>query len=72
MLVPLPLDQGIWTERASQRVPNGHGRYKAANPKVKKYELWVTGTVSKLAKEEMAKLGIQVVERVDKKIEFVF
>jgi hypothetical protein len=72
VLIPLPLDHGIWTEKASQRVPMATASCKAANPKVKKYEAWVTGTVSKRAKEEMAKLGIQVVERVDKKIEFVY
>ena len=72
VLIPLPLDHGIWTEKASQRVPMATASYKAANPKVKKYEAWVTGTVSKRAKEEMTKLGIQVIERVAKKIEFVY
>jgi hypothetical protein len=46
--------------------------YQAANPDSKKYEAWVTGTVSKLAKEEMAKLGVQVVEKVDQRIEFIY
>ena len=72
VLIPLPLDHGIWTERASQRVPMAMSAYKAANPNSKKYEAWVTGTVSKLAKEEMAKLGIQVVEKVDKRVEYLY
>jgi hypothetical protein len=72
VLIPLPLDHGIWTERASQRVPMAMGAYKAANPNSKKYEAWVTGTVSKLAKAEMAKLGIQVVEKVDKRVEYLY
>jgi len=72
VLIPLPLDHGIWTERASQRVPAAFSAYKAANPGVKKFEVWVTGTVSKMTKAELAKLGAQVSEKVDKRIEFVF
>lgn len=72
VLIPLPLDHGIWTERAGQRVPMAMAAYKAANPATKKYEAWVTGTVSKLAKQEMAKLGVQVVEKVDKRVEYIY
>jgi len=72
VLIPLPLDRGIWTQRASQRVPAAFAAYKAANPGVKKFEVWVTGSLSKMAKEELAKLGAQVSEDVDKRIEFVF
>lgn len=71
-MVALPLDHGFWTERASRRVPEAIAAYKAANPGAKKFEFWVTGTVSKLAKDELAKLGVQVVERVDKKVEYVY
>jgi hypothetical protein len=72
VLIPLPLDYGIWTERASQRVPMAVSAFKAANPDVKKYDVWVTGTVSKLVKEEMGKLGLQVVEKVDKQVGYVY
>lgn len=72
VLIPLPLDHGIWTERAAQRVPMAVAAHNAANPESKKYEAWVTGTVSKLAREEMAKLGVQVIEKVDKRIEYVY
>jgi len=72
VLVPLPLDQGFWTERASQRVPDGITAYKAQSPNAKKFEFWVTGTVSKLAKDELARLGAGVVERCDKQIEYVY
>jgi hypothetical protein len=71
-LIPLPLDHGIWTERASQRVPMALSAFKAANPDVKKYDAWVTGTVSKLAKEQMRKNGIHVVERVDKQVGYIY
>ncbi len=72
VLIPLPLDRGIWTQRASQRVPAAFAAYKAASPGAKKFDVWVTGTLSKTAKEELAKLGAQVSEAVDKRIEFVF
>ncbi len=72
VLIPLPLDGAIWTERASQRVPAAFSAYKAANPGVKKFDVWVTGSASKMAKEELAKLGGQVSEKVDKRIDFVF
>jgi hypothetical protein len=72
VLIPLPLDHGIWTERASQRVPMAIAAHKAANPGSKKYETWLTGTLSKLAREEMGKLGVQTVEKVDKQIEYIY
>ncbi|GKT10299.1 hypothetical protein [Desulforhabdus sp. TSK] len=72
VLIPLPLDHGIWTEMASRRVPMAMAAFKGANPGSQKFEAWVTGTVSELAKEEMAKLGIQVVEKVVNRIEFVY
>ncbi len=72
ILVPLPLDHGFWTERASQRVPDAITAYRAANPNARKFEFWVTGTVSKLAQDELAKLGAKVVERSDKQIDYVY
>lgn len=72
VLIPLPLDHGIWTERAAQRLPEAMSAYKAAHPDSRKFEAWVTGTVSKGAKEEMGKLAIQVVENVDKRIAFLY
>ncbi len=72
VLVPLPLDQGFYTERASQRVPDAITAYRAQNPGAKRFEFWVTGTVSKLAKDELSKHGVSVVERCDKQIEYVY
>lgn len=72
VMVPLPLDQGFWTERASQRVPSALAAYRGNNPLAKNFEFWVTGTVSKLAADELAKVRVKVVERVDKRIEYVF
>lgn len=72
VLIPLPLDGAIWTERASRRVPMAVASYKAANPEAKKFDVWITGTASKMVKDEMAKHGGQVSEKIDKRIEFVF
>jgi hypothetical protein len=72
VMVPLPLDYAIWTERASQRVPDAMRSYKAMNPNAKKFEFWLTGTASKTAKEEASKLGIQIVENVGNRIEFTY
>jgi hypothetical protein len=66
------LDRGFWTERASLRVPEAMTAYKASSPSSKKFEFWATGTVSKLAKDELAKLSVKVVEHSDRQIEFVY
>jgi hypothetical protein len=34
-------------------------------------ELWVTGTVTPLAKQQFAQLGMKVFEDIDQKIEFM-
>ncbi|MGO9018521.1 MAG: hypothetical protein ACLQVJ_09255 [Syntrophobacteraceae bacterium] len=72
VIVPLPLDYAIWTESASQRVPDAIRSYKVINPNSKNYEFWLTGTASKMAKEESAKLGIQIMENVGNRIEFTY
>lgn len=72
VIIPLPIDYATWTENASERVPEAVAAYKARDPKQKKFEFWVTGTASKLAKEEAAKNGIQIVENVRTKIEFSY
>ena len=72
VLIPFPLDHGVWTRKAAERIPPVFAEYKAANPGSKKFDVWVTGTVSKLAHDEMLKLGAQVTEKVDRRIEFVY
>lgn len=66
--IPLPLDCAMWTEKSSQRVPAAVNAYKAMNPGTKKMECWVTGTVSKMAKEEGSKIGLKAVEKVENRI----
>lgn len=72
VMVPLPLDQAFWTERASQIVPAAISSYKAANAGAKKFEFVVTGTVSKLAKDELAKHGAKIIERCDREFDYVY
>jgi hypothetical protein len=71
-LMPFPLDYGMWTERADHTVPRLIEAYIQTNPDAdKNFELWVTGTVTPLAKQEMTGLGVNVVEDVDTRIEII-
>ena len=72
VISPLPLDYAIWTERAGQRVPDAMRAYKAQNPGMKKCEFWLTGTASQTAKDEAGKNGIQIVENVGSRMDFVY
>ena len=74
VMIPFPLDRGVWTERAAWVIPNALNSYKKATgaKSLGKVELWVTGTVTPLAKLESAKLGLDIVENVDQKIEFMY
>ena len=72
VLIPLPLDHGVWTQRADVVIRSALARYKEAkgnSPAT--FELWVTGTLSPLAKRSLQALGINPVENVDERIEFV-
>ena len=72
VLIPLPIDRGIWTERAAQRVPDAIAAFKSVSPESRKFEVWLTGTASKRVKEEMERRGAKVMENVGKRIEFVY
>ncbi len=72
VIIPMPLDDTIKTESALEAVSDAMLSYKAMNPKLKKYEMWLTGTASKPAKEEMAKLGIKPVEQVGKQVDLTY
>jgi hypothetical protein len=65
-MIPCPIDHGVWREpidRASQALvalyPNS------------KIELWVTGTVSSLARLQFSERGIEVKEHVGTMIPFI-
>jgi hypothetical protein len=70
VLVPYPLDDGIWTRRAdenSSRILAKHKGLKGAGA----FEFWVTGTLSPLARQQLTARGVTVVENVDARIDFV-
>ena len=70
VLIPFPLDHGVWSERASEVVNHLITSTRAAGL-TGKPELWVTGTVSPLARQQLGLLGIEVVENVDERFAFI-
>jgi hypothetical protein len=73
VLVPFPLDHGVWRQRGEWVITNALAVYKQAAGSGQKgpINFWVTGTVSPLAKTQMAKHGITVTENVDTLIGFM-
>jgi hypothetical protein len=70
VLIPLPIDYGVWTEKAEKILTNMVTTYKAPADKPQ-FELWLTGTASPIAKKGVQSLGITLTEYADKKLEFV-
>jgi hypothetical protein len=71
VLIPFPLDYGIWTENHEKLITNLiETNKKELGPDVK-FDLWVTGTVSPLTRKNLGELGVQVAEKVYERIDFV-
>jgi hypothetical protein len=70
VLIPLPIDYGVWTEKAEKILSNMITTYKSPAGKAR-FELWLTGTASPIAKKGVEALGIGLTEYADKKLEFV-
>jgi hypothetical protein len=70
VLMPFPLDHGVWSERASQVIGYLKSSYQAPGF-TGKFDLWVTGTVSPLARQQLEQLGFEVAENVDQRIEIM-
>jgi hypothetical protein len=68
VLIPFPLDYGVWTVRAERVVKNTLAGYQTSSQNPARFELWVTGAVSPLARRQLEALGITVVENVDRRI----
>ena len=67
-LLPGPrTDHGVWSVRAEQAV---QGLQEAAG-EGSKIELWVTGTLSPLAREQIKNREIAVREHIDTRITFI-
>jgi hypothetical protein len=67
-LVPFPLDYAVWSVRAERIVKNTLAGIKTGKQKPAKIELWVTGTVSPMFRQEVKADGITVVDKVDRRI----
>jgi hypothetical protein len=71
ILIPFPLDHGVWTERADRVISNLVASVNKSSGKNNTYELWATGTVSPKARKQLKSLGFKVTENVDELIEFM-
>jgi hypothetical protein len=70
LFVPFAADYGLWTERMDRTLTSLVRERRSSDSKAK-FELWVTGTLSPFAREEVKRLGILVIENVDQKIELM-
>jgi hypothetical protein len=71
VLIPFPLDYGIWTEKSEAVITNlVNTNKKELGPDVK-FDLWVTGTVSPLTRKNLEELGVKVAEKVYERTDFV-
>ncbi len=68
VLIPFPLDYGVWTVRAERVVKNTLAGNRTPGRTPAHIELWVTGAVSPLARRHLEAQGIKVVENVDRRI----
>ena len=69
-LVPLPLDHLVWTDAADRRSQEVKATYRARGFNGK-FDLWMTGTASQLARQKLAERGMTVAEEVGKRVEIV-
>jgi hypothetical protein len=70
VLVPCPWDDGIWTRRADEHSSRILATYKGSKG-AGAFEVWVTGTLARLARQQFTECGVKVVENVDARIDFV-
>ncbi len=69
-LVPLPLDHLIWTQTADRRSQEVKSGYRATGFNGK-FDLWLIGTASPLARQRLAERGMTVVEEAGKRVEII-
>jgi hypothetical protein len=68
VLIPFPLDYGVWSLRAQRVVGETLTRQRQGSRRPAKTELWVTGTLSPLAREQLQAQGITVLENVHRRV----
>jgi hypothetical protein len=70
VLIPFPLDYGIWTKEVDRITKNFTARYKASGLKGR-LELWVPGRLTLSARKNLEGRGMVVAENVDQRIGFM-
>ncbi len=68
VMIPFPLDHGVWSKRADDIVAHLVTTYRLDSGYSGGYDLWVTGTVSPSALEGFAGHGISVTENIDERL----
>jgi hypothetical protein len=69
-LIPFPLDHGVWRRQAAVIFDKIAADYRPAGFNGK-FELWVTGTVSAMARQQLAARGVKITEQVDQSVGFM-
>src|SRR5262245_11448619 len=69
-VIVLPFDRLTWTERADQVSSQVKTNHRGAGFNGK-FDVWVTGTLSPRARQELGKRGYTIVERVDTRVEIL-
>lgn len=69
-VIPFALDHGIWTANADRLSQHLKTAYRAPGF-TGRFELWVTGTLSARAKQELQARGFTVVEQAGSRIEVI-
>ncbi len=71
IVVAVPVDHAIWDGITAYFVQSLKEQL-ALKREVSKVELWLTGTISAVAKEQLAELGVELVENVDERLGLVY
>ena len=69
-LVALPLDHLLWTPAADRRSQELKAGYKAPGF-TGQFDVWLTGVVSPLARQQLTERGMIITEEVYKRVEIV-
>ena len=68
VMIPFPLDHGVWSKRANEVVNHLVTTYRAQTGFTGGFDLWVAGTVTPLAHQGLAGMGVTVTENVDERL----
>jgi hypothetical protein len=71
ILIPFPLDYGIWTENDEKLFTNIINTNKEELGPDVKFDIWITGTGSPLALKTLEERGVKVAEKVYERTDFV-